>query len=125
MPPIGSEKALRKLVIELASATPEDIVAVLAMLDARTRATVRSLLAAYTDLSDVFSLDVPPAANTARLSGWLAARTLGQSREGDDYRITPKTLETLQMIVASLPPLPVSEDPGHMNLRARFDGGNP
>ena len=122
MPPIGSEKALRKLVIELAAAMPEDIVAVLGMLDARARATVRALLAAYTDLNDVFNLEAPPTANTAGLSEWLAARTLGPLPEGDDYRMTAKTAETLRAIVASMPSLPAATDLGHPGRRRHFDG---
>jgi hypothetical protein len=104
MPAIASEKALRKLVIDLAATTPEDIVAVLAMLDPRTRAAVQGLLAAYTDLSDVFDLAMTPAAtNTSGLSDWLALRTQGAGATDDDFRMTPKAAETLRTIVASMP----------------------
>jgi hypothetical protein len=104
MPAIASEKALRKLVIELAAATPEDIVAVLAMLNPRARASVQSLLAAYTDVPDVFDLDVAPAvATTAGLSDWLSARIQGIGAAGEEFHITAKTSETLRMIVATMP----------------------
>jgi len=106
MPPIRSEKALRKLVMELATATTEDIAAVLSMLDARSAAMVRALLAAYTDVGDVFGLEAPaprPATRTSGLSGWLAARVLGQPLDGEDYRLTPRTAETLRVLVAALP----------------------
>ena len=104
VPEIAHQKALRKLVIELAATTPEDVVAVLAMLDPQARAAVQGLLAAYTDLPDVFELELSPAAaNTAGLSGWLAARTLGQIVEGDDFRITPRTADALRAIVAAMP----------------------
>lgn len=105
MLPIRSEKALRKLVMELAEATTEDIAAVLSMLDTRSAAMVRSLLAAYTDVGDVFELPaaVPAATRTSGLSGWLAARVLGQPVDGDAYRLTPKTAETLRMLAAAPP----------------------
>jgi len=108
MLPTGSEKALRKLVIELATATPEDIAAVLGMLDNRARHMVRALLAAYTDAGDVFEIETPPeapvAAPAAGLSDWLAARTLGQPRDGDGFRLTPRTAETVRALAAALPP---------------------
>lgn len=105
MLPIRSEKALRKLVMELAEATTEDIAAVLSMLDTRSAAMVRSLLAAYTDVGDVFELPVavPAATRTSGLSGWLAARVLGQPVDGEEYRLTPKTAETLRALAAALP----------------------
>ncbi len=125
MLPTGSEKALRKLVIELAEATPEDIAAVLGMLDARARAMVRSLLAAYTDFGDIFDLEAtPPIANTSGLSDWLAARTLGQPADGDDYHLTPKTADTLRAIVASLPPVSVIAGRDPSGLRSHLDGGS-
>ena len=105
MPPVHSEKALRKLVIELATATTEDIAAVLAMLEPRQAAMMRALLAAYTDVGDIFELEAAPqVARTSGLSDWLAARTLGQQpMDGADYTITPKTAETLRALAASLP----------------------
>ncbi len=102
MPPIRSEKALRKLVMELASATTEDIAAVLSMLDTRSAAMVRALLAAYTDVGDVFDLEAAPqVTQTSGLSDWLAARILDRPRDGKGYDITPKTLETLRALAAS------------------------
>lgn len=102
MPPIRSEKAMRKLVMELATATTEDIAAVLSMLDARSAAMMRALLAAYTDVGDVFELDAAPAvSHTSGLSDWLAARVMGQSLDGEDYRITPATAEALRVLAAS------------------------
>lgn len=118
-PEIADQKALRKLVIELAATTPEDIVAVLAMLDPRARATVQGLLAAYTDLPDVFEMALPPPANTFGLSDWLAARTLGQSVDDDDFRITPGTADALRAIVASMPGAGRGEGSGR---RPHFDG---
>jgi len=104
MPAIASEKALRKLVIELAEATPEDIVAVLAMLDPRARATVQGLLAAYTDVPDVFNLEVIPVmASTSGLSDWLTARIGKSGASGDGFQITPRTAEALRTIVAAMP----------------------
>lgn len=103
MLPTRSEKALRKLVIELAEATPEDIVAVLAMLDDRARAVVQSLLAAYTDIGNVFEMEaLPPTTETFGLSEWLAARASGRSRDGDDFRLTARTVETLRTLAAGL-----------------------
>lgn len=102
MLPIHSEKALRKLVMELATAATDDIAAVLAMLDVRSAAMVRALLAAYTDVGDVFELKAaPPAARLSEFSDWLAARISGQSLYDDDYRITPTTAETLRALAAA------------------------
>jgi len=118
MPPIGSEKALRALVVELAEATVEDIAAVLAMLPPRPRAVVRSLLAAYTDLDDVFELEATPAAaNISGLSDWLAARVTGEAREGDDYRITARTEAALRAQAKSIPSVK-----GLPQLDLRLDG---
>ena len=103
MLPIHSEKALRKLVMELATATTEDIAAVLAMLDDRSAAMVRALLAAYTDVGDVFELKAPPpVAHLSGFSDFLAARISGRPLFDDDYVITPKTAETLRALAGSL-----------------------
>lgn len=112
MLPTVSEKALRVLVAELAEATPEDIAAVLGMLAPRSRATVQSMLAAYTDFDGVFDLEiVAPAVDTPGLSDWLAARVQGHAAD-EDFRITPKTNEMLRLIVASAPPVSSAGRPG-------------
>jgi|SRR6185312_2786038 len=118
-PEIADQKALRRLVIELAATTPEDIVAVLAMLDPRARAAVQGLLAAYTDLPDIFEMALPPPANTSGLSDWLVARTRGQSPDGGEFRITPGTADALRTIVAAMPGAGRGEGSGR---RPRFDG---
>lgn len=105
MPPTGSDKALRRLVAELAETTSEDMAAVLGMLNPRQAATVRSLLAAYGGVTDVFEVEAEPAAiNTAGLSAWLAARVLGHPMEGlDAYRMAPGAVEALRDVTKTLP----------------------
>ena len=102
------DKGLRKLVTELAETTPEDVAAVLDMLDAKSAAQVRALLAAYTNIDDVFDLktDVSPV-NTAGLSDWLATRVLGNPVEGvGNYHMTSHAAEALRQIAATLPRQP-------------------
>jgi len=102
MLPTHSEKALRKLVMDLATATTEDIAAVLAMLDDRSAAMVRALLAAYTDVGDIFELKAaPPISRLSEFSDFLAARISGQPLYDDDYVITPKTAETLRVLAGA------------------------
>ena len=105
MPPSASDKALRRLVAELATTTPEDVAAVLAMLDARTSAQVRALLVAYAGIGDAAEPEIDTAAvDTSGLSGWLAARTLGKPLAGPDaYHVTPAVTDTLRTCAASLP----------------------
>ncbi len=106
MPPIASDKELRRLVADLAAATTEDVAAVLDMLDTRTRAQVRALLAAYAGIEDISEPEASPAfVNTSGLSDWLAARTLGKPLSGaDSYHITPHAGEALRACVSAMPP---------------------
>ena len=104
MPSTGSDKALRKLVAELAATTPEDMAAVLGMLDPRAAAQVRSLLAAYGGVVDVFDVEAAPqVVSTAGLSGWLAARVTNRRTDGSAFQMTPKAVEALRQLTLSLP----------------------
>ncbi|MBP2161176.1 MULTISPECIES: hypothetical protein [Asticcacaulis] len=105
MPSTGSDKALRRLVAELAATTPEDMAAVLGMLDPKAAAQVRSLLAAYGGVADVFDVEAAPQAmNTAGLSDWLAARTLNQQMDGAGaYHMTREAIAALRQLTLSLP----------------------
>jgi hypothetical protein len=105
MPPTGSDKTLRKLVADLAATTPEDMAAVLGMLDPKTSAQVRSLLAAYGGITGVFDVDAAPQVlNTTALSGWLAARVMNRPLDGPEaYRMTPKAIDALRELTMSLP----------------------
>ena len=105
MPPIVTDKALRQLVAELATTTPEDMAAVLGMLDARSGAQVRALLAAYAGVEELPEVEPEvTGVNTSGLSDWLAARTLGRPLgSGDAYQITPHTLDVLRHFAAAMP----------------------
>lgn len=93
---------LHALVAELAAATPEDVAAVLAMLNASAAARLRSLLAAYAGM-DTSALPPGPARlETAGLSDWLAARVVGETT--DDWRMTPAALSAVRTLAAAMPP---------------------
>jgi phytoene/squalene synthetase len=105
MPQTGSDKALRKLVAELASTTSEDMAAVLGMLPPRSAAQVRSMLAAYGGVADVFDVEAaPPVLSTAGLSGWLAARVMNpQANAQHEHRMTEGAIEALRQLTLSIP----------------------
>lgn len=118
-----SERALRRLVAELAMTTPEDIEAVLAGLDERQRGTVEALLAAYRG-EPVESAPQPINGEAIRIEGvspWLALRletrtqsggarpgsltemSTAEMREaGMAFTITPTTFEALRSAAATL-----------------------
>ena len=77
MPLRRSDRALRRLVAELATTTPEDVQAILEGLDKPQREEVRALLAAYLgEPSTPMKAPEPAAIPTSKLVGlspWLAA----------------------------------------------------
>lgn len=108
MPLTASDKALRSLVAELATTTSEDMAAVLGMLDPKSAAQVRALLAAYGGVDDVFELEADTSyVNTSGLSDWLAARVQGRPLDGvAAYRMTPDAVEALREIATAMPHTP-------------------
>lgn len=104
-----ADAALQNLVAELAETTPEDMAAVLAMLDPASAVKVRGLLAAYLRVGTAEQDKVTPL-NTAGLSDWLAARVIARpSDDLDTYRMTPHAIETLRALSASVPRLSAVE----------------
>lgn len=79
MPPRATDRALRQLVAELASADPTDVEAVLDGLSAERRARVKVLLSDYLSpqATPVQRASIP---DTGDLSPWLAARVEAASR---------------------------------------------
>lgn len=108
MPSTASDKALRALVAELAATTPEDMAAVLAMLDARAVARLRPLIAAHASPEPA-----PVRLDTSGVSGWLADRVLGGKGNGgeDAWRMTPAAAAALRTLAAALPHLATTSTP--------------
>ncbi|WP_133244755.1 hypothetical protein [Caulobacter radicis] len=99
MPAPVSDRALRKLVAELAQAAPEDVLGVLDQLPPAHRDEVSALLAAYdgAPVQAVRPQIVEPAAS-AGLSPWLAARA--RSVGGDlAFSMTPTATAALRECV--------------------------
>ncbi|PVM84416.1 hypothetical protein DDF62_22025 [Caulobacter radicis] len=99
MPAPAPDRALRKLVAELAQATPEDVLGVLDQLPPAHRDEVSALLAAYdgAPAQGVRPQAVEPAVS-AGLSPWLAARARGAG--GDlAFSMTPTATAALRECV--------------------------
>jgi hypothetical protein len=101
----SSERALRRLVAELAEAAPEDVEAVLEGLQPDQRAQVRSLLMSY---SGEPPADQPAPARRKvetedlRLSPWLRAR-LRASDAGEGFAMTTAAGQALRHAASLLP----------------------
>ncbi len=96
--PSTADTALHELVAELAMTTPEDMAAVLDLLDARSAGRVRALLAVQAGIAASRS---GTAADTSGLSDWLAARVQGKVSEVDPYHMTPAALAALRALMVS------------------------
>lgn len=114
-----SDRALRRLVAEVATADPEDIRGILADLDAGNRQKVQALLADY--LGGLADRDQPAAGphggfeipEIDGISPWLAVR-LGRSSHSPGspedstgapaFDMTPAAWRALQACAAALPP---------------------
>lgn len=81
MPPPSSDRALRRLVADLAAHSPASVAAVLNELDAGQRETVLALLGSYHGMS--IATPLPEIAETPRpiagLSSWLQMRLDGHN----------------------------------------------
>lgn len=135
MPLLRSDRALRRLVAELARATDEDIEAVLRGLDSHQRVKVAALLARYFG-RPALEAPLPDASNSdeiaelAGLSDWLIAR-LDRHQGGEipagrakgaqaknsavSFAITPAAMDALQAAAAALQP--VRKPPADMRGR--------
>lgn len=102
MQPSASERALRRLVAELATTRSSDIEAVLDILDEAGRARVRSLLAELAGTSPEASV----ATEIEGLSPWLAERlALSEPTSGTGHgaTVTDVTRHALRAAAAELP----------------------
>lgn len=108
MPPRPSERALRKLVADLAGRPKADIRAVLASLGADERARVEALMAQYRgDGTGLGQRAEPRAAAATDLEGfspWLAARvrSANDGAPATDFTMTPHALAALKSVAASV-----------------------
>lgn len=132
MPSAGSERALRRLVTDLARAAPEDVEAILGQLDGPRRQRVRALLSSYLAGDEPPPVRAPPPVREppgpAGVSPWLAARldpaasahagrAQGVRRKVDRYgrdlglefSMTAHALEALRASAAEAAPGPGSE----------------
>jgi hypothetical protein len=101
---MASDTALRALVAELAQTTPEDVAAVLAMMDTASATRLRRLLAEYGGIALPEREAGVRRIDTTGLSVWLAARVHGSAAVGTDaYRMTPAASDTLRAIAESMP----------------------
>lgn len=96
MPSPRPDRALRRLVADLANARGDDIAAVLAKLDAQQRRTIETLLAEYRGA--VVSVPVQPTAPAPPrpeadafdgVSSWLAARVSDRPASAAPLRLGP------------------------------------
>lgn len=102
LPPPAPDRALRRLVADLAQAAPDDVQGVLDHLDATHRDQVRALLAAY-DGEPVETEHAPRAEAAAPLglSLWLEARA--RSAGGDPaFAMTPAASAALRACIPGL-----------------------
>ena len=108
MPPRPSERALRKLVADLAGRPKADIRAVLASLGADERTRVEALMAEYRGEG---ARSGPRAAETSAasinvegFSPWLAARvrSAADGAPATDFAMTPHALAALKSVSAAV-----------------------
>jgi len=113
MPPSASDRALRRLVAELAGASNEDLQEILSALEPGERRSVEDYLASYVGAGG----STPPSIETSRppldlskitgLSPWLAARlrdTPAADADIPEFAMTPTALEALRASAALMPP---------------------
>jgi hypothetical protein len=123
MPPRPSDRALRRLVAELATVAPEDVQAILAGLEESQRETVEALLAGYQGEPEVvvpLPVWTPPA--TARIEGlspWLEARLHGLP--DTEFAMTAAATQALNACAAGLQPEAPVEAPPAPRARPWLD----
>ncbi|HEY2710715.1 MAG TPA: hypothetical protein VGI95_21930 [Caulobacteraceae bacterium] len=118
MPALPSDRALRRLVAELATATPEDIEHVLDQLEPRHRQGVQSLVdelfgGAVRTVHSPATEAVIAAGRRAGVSPWALARLEGGTGPlpagvAAGVTISPVALQALRSCVAELEPSPVA-----------------
>jgi hypothetical protein len=112
MSPPSRDRALRRLVSELAAASPDDVEAVLDRLESRHRETVRSLVAELVGAvapaaAPAHDAEALAAARRLGLSPWLVARLSGAAAAPDAHAdVTPAARAALRAVVAELEPAP-------------------
>jgi hypothetical protein len=124
MPPARSDRALRRLVAELARAHPDDVAAVLAELEPTPRERVQALIGAYLGQAppeQVVETLEPQAAEAADalglgLSPWLARRVRGEEapdggRSADASRMTQTAQSALRAAAEELAPAHAASGP--------------
>lgn len=104
MPPRPSDRALRKLVTDLAERPKADVRAILAGLDLAQRARVEQLMAEFAGAPARPAQPALPSINTEGLSLWLASRvsTAAGDAKADDFTMTSRTLVALREAAASV-----------------------
>jgi hypothetical protein len=143
MPSRPADRALRRLVADLASLAPDDVEAILGELEPGQRARTQALLAHYIGASPTLAApsvddDAHRLAATPGLSPWLAARLLppgadpggpakvgGASLAATSARgaMTPRARDALRAAVAGLTlddPPPTARSPGRPALFTRL-----
>lgn len=104
------DRALRRLVVELAALHAEDVRAVLAELDPAQRPKVEALLQEFSDFGFAEKLVPAPdngvAIDSARLSPWLVGRC-----NGSDAAMTAHSRAVLLACAGRLYPAPRAEAP--------------
>ncbi len=103
------DQSLRRLVAELATASPEDVGAVLDGLEPAHRRQVQALLADYLGEAAPPPVTQPPAIPipSLGLSAWLMDRVDG----AEGIVMTPAAMETLRACAVALEPQPLAETP--------------
>ena len=99
MPPRPSDRALRKLIADLAERPKADVRAVLARLRPLQRERAEELIAEFRGRPVARPVEpASPVVDTQGLSPWLAARVqvAAGGVNGGDFTMTPQALDALQ-----------------------------
>lgn len=122
MPPRPSDRALRRLVAELATVAPDDVQAILAGLEESQRETVEALLASYQGEPEVVVTPPvwtsPASSKIEGLSPWLETRLNGPDME---FAMTPAARQALNACAADLQPEAPVETPPLAKARPWLD----
>lgn len=94
------DRALRRLVAEIAHVRPDDLHSILDSLDAGQRRTVEGLLERYR--GETIAEPAPLPGALAGLSPWLSSRLEAANGAGAGHAMTPIALEALRS-AANLP----------------------
>lgn len=124
MRPAGSERALRRLVADLAGLAPADVEDVLTLLEPGQRRQVAALLSAFAGLDVAPVLEPPAPTFVSGLSPWLTSR-LASNDEDDGLStvaMTPAARAALRAGATRASPdaHPSTPPPAAVGLSSRF-----